>query len=70
MEQLCCAVQQAAEEAELPCNKVKARCAGAGSPSRSLWQAAGGKQHASADAEELSGDRMLLPVLAEALQML
>ena len=33
-------------------------------------QAAGGRKHDPADAEELLGDRTLLPVLAETLQRL
>lgn len=62
VQQICWAVQQVAMEAELPCKKVKARCVGAGDSLCSLWQAAGGRKHAPADAEELSGDRTLLPV--------
>lgn len=55
---------------KLPCYRAQARCVGAESPSCSLWQAAGRRKHAPADAEEVSGDRMLLPVLAQTLQML
>lgn len=55
VEQVCCAVQRVAVESELPA-RVRA-----GSPSCSLWQAAGGRKHAPADAEELSGGQNAPP---------
>lgn len=64
--------------AGLPCYKhgqdvqeQEMRCGGAGdAEEQGPWQAAAGRKPAPADAEELSGDRTLLPALAEIVQML